>query len=132
MAKMQGSSGDTAFTFDGNTAAAAEGGMQSSPGTGTGESGAAMEVDEKDDEERAEAGKMNLDEIPKWAHNLDPSCKKLPTSGLINCDANETAAQIIDNGINGQHHLIARTPCQSNARRVPQGYGWEPDGPNGP
>ena len=35
---MQGSSGDTAFTFDGNTAAAAEGGMQSSPGTGTGES----------------------------------------------------------------------------------------------
>ena len=35
---MQGSSGDTAFTFDGNTAAAAEGAMQSSPGTGTGES----------------------------------------------------------------------------------------------
>ena len=38
IAKMQGSSGDTAFTFDGNTAAAAEGAMQSSPGTGTGES----------------------------------------------------------------------------------------------
>ena len=33
---MQGSSGDAASTFDGNTAAAAEGGMQSSPGTGTG------------------------------------------------------------------------------------------------
>ena len=38
IAKMQGSRGDTAFTFEGNTAAAAEGGMQSSPGTGTGES----------------------------------------------------------------------------------------------
>ena len=64
-----------------------------------GDDEAAMEVDEKDDEERAEAGKTSLDKRPKLAHNLDPSCKKIPTSGLINCDADETAAQIIDNGI---------------------------------
>ena len=81
-----------------------------------------IEVDEQDDEERAEAVKTNLDEIPKWAHNLDPSCKKLPTPGLINCDADETAAQIIDNGIMARIILLYGHYYNNRVNRMPEEY----------
>ena len=81
-----------------------------------------IEVDEQDDEERAEAVKTNLDEIPKWAHNLDPSCKKLPTPGLINCDDDETAAQIIDNGITARIILLYGHYYNNRVNRMPEEY----------
>ena len=64
---------------------------------------------------------MNLDEIPKWAH-LDPSCKKLPTSGLIYCDADETAAQIIDNGIMANIILLYGHYHNNRINRTPEEY----------
>ena len=82
----------------------------------------AMEVDEKDDEERAEAGKTSLDKLQEWAHNLDPSCKKIPTGGLINCDADETAAQIIDNAIMANIILLHGHYHNNRVNRTPEEY----------
>ena len=89
-----------------------------------GDDEAAMEVDGKDDEDRAEAGKTSLDKLPKWARNLDPPCKKILTSGLINCDADETAAQIIDNGIMIMANIILLYGhyCNNRVYRTPEGY----------
>ena len=81
---------------------------------------AAMEVDEKDDEERADAGKTNAESLPKWAHNLDTSCKKIPASGLIHCDADETAAQIIDHGIMANIILLYGRYYNNRVKRSPE------------
>ena len=66
--------------------------------------------------------KTNLHEIPKWAHNLDPSCKKLPTSGLISCDADETASQIIDNDIMANIILLYGHYFNNRINRTPEDY----------
>ena len=42
---------------------------------------AAMDVDEKDDEERAEAGKMDLDEIPKMGSQFGSVLQEAPYFG---------------------------------------------------
>ena len=60
------------------------------------EANAAMDLDE---EERATLKEEADDQLPKWARRMDPSGKRIPMTGLTNCDADETAAQIIDGGI---------------------------------
>ena len=60
------------------------------------EANAAMDLDE---EERAAPKEEADDQLPKWARRMDPSGKRIPMTGLTNCDADETAAQIIDGGI---------------------------------
>ena len=57
------------------------------------------DADDEDQRERANMERQSLNRLPAWAHNLDLSCKKVPMTGLVNCDADETAAQIFDNGI---------------------------------
>ena len=81
--------------------------------------GAAMDLDEDD---RAEAKKEKTEVLPKWAHRLDPSCKRLPTSGLINCDADETAAQIIDGGIMANIILLYGHYYNNRIELTPEEY----------
>lgn len=64
-----------------------------------------MDIDEEEqgeDEEKQkkkdEVERQKMNRLPKWALNLDPSSQKIPAVGLVNCDADEVAAQIFHNG----------------------------------
>ena len=55
-------------------------------------------VDEEEEDTRPEQADEPL-KVPKWALNLEVGSKRLPTSGLINNDSSEGAAQLFDNAV---------------------------------
>jgi len=56
-------------------------------------------VDEPEEEDNIPDEADDQPKVPKWAQNLEVGSKRLPTSGLINNDTSEGAAQLFDNAV---------------------------------
>ena len=56
-------------------------------------------VDEPEEEDNIPEEANEPPKVPKWSQNLEVGSKRLPTSGLINNDTSEGAAQLFDNAV---------------------------------